>query len=158
MLMSGRIIPTIFGKGVDFQGLGHCPLLGLLTVPWNCHGTSGCAISLADWGSRSSLAYHLGPIWFQLVCVVSLGYVILSKIVLCPFPSCYKSTMATSWFRDTFWACENLWNVSNQLAWAGIYLFHPYLQKFQSVITVSVEKGGKKMTRIPWWLSSKGCV
>ena len=36
MLMSGRIIPTIFGKGVDFQGLGHCPLLGLLTVPWNC--------------------------------------------------------------------------------------------------------------------------
>ena len=26
--------------GRDFQDLGHHPLLGLLTVPWNCHGTS----------------------------------------------------------------------------------------------------------------------
>ena len=32
----------------DFQDLGHRPLLGLLTVLWNCHGTSGCVISLAD--------------------------------------------------------------------------------------------------------------
>ena len=33
MLMSRRIIPTILGKGGDFQELGHHPLLGLLTVP-----------------------------------------------------------------------------------------------------------------------------
>ena len=46
MLRSGRIIPTIFGKGRDFQDLVHCPLLGLLTVSWNCHGTSGYVISL----------------------------------------------------------------------------------------------------------------
>ena len=32
----------------DFQDLGHCPLLRLLTVPWNCPGTSGCVIALAD--------------------------------------------------------------------------------------------------------------
>ena len=50
------------------------------------------------------------------VYVVSLDYVILSKIVPCPFPSCYKSTMATSWFSDVFGACENLWNLSNQPA------------------------------------------
>ena len=31
--MSRRIIPTILGKGGDFQELGHHPLLGLLTVP-----------------------------------------------------------------------------------------------------------------------------
>ena len=43
MLMNGRIIPTILGKVLD---LGHCPFLGLLTVSWNCHGTSGCVISL----------------------------------------------------------------------------------------------------------------
>ena len=36
------------GRGGDFQDLGHCPFLDLSTVPWNCHGTSGCAISLAD--------------------------------------------------------------------------------------------------------------
>ena len=31
MLMSGRIIPTILGKGQRFPGFGHLPLLGLLT-------------------------------------------------------------------------------------------------------------------------------
>ena len=41
-----------FGEGGgDFLDLGHHPLLGLLTV-----------ISLADSGSRSSLACHLCPI------------------------------------------------------------------------------------------------
>ena len=50
--------------GRDFQDLGHHPLLGLLTVPWNCHGTSRWVISFPDWGSRSSLICHLGPIWF----------------------------------------------------------------------------------------------
>ena len=61
--------------------MGHGPLLGLLTVPWNCLGASGCVISLADWGSMSSLGCHLGSIWFQSIYVVSLGYVILSKVV-----------------------------------------------------------------------------
>ena len=32
----------------NFQELGHGPLLGLLTVPRNCHGASGCVNSLAD--------------------------------------------------------------------------------------------------------------
>ena len=43
--MSGKIISTILEKG-DFQDLGHCPLLGLLTVPLNCHGTSGGSFHL----------------------------------------------------------------------------------------------------------------
>ena len=42
--MSGRIIPTIWGKGGDFQELGYHPLFDLLIVPWNCHGASGCII------------------------------------------------------------------------------------------------------------------
>ena len=38
-----------FGRrGGDIQDLGHRPLLGLLTEPWNSHGTSGHVISFAD--------------------------------------------------------------------------------------------------------------
>ena len=36
------------GRGGDFLDLGHRSLLGLLIVLRNCHGTSGCVISLAD--------------------------------------------------------------------------------------------------------------
>ena len=44
-----------FGEGGrEFLDVGHHPLLGLLTVPWNCHSTSGCVISLAYLGSRGS--------------------------------------------------------------------------------------------------------
>ena len=39
---------SVLGNVWRFPGLGHGPLLGLLTVPWNCHGTSGCVIELAD--------------------------------------------------------------------------------------------------------------
>ena len=60
----GGLFQLFLGRGGDFQVLGHHPLLELLTVPWNCHGTSGCVISLADWGSRSSLVCHLCPTWF----------------------------------------------------------------------------------------------
>ena len=42
--MSGRIIPTIWGRGRDFQELGHCPLFNLLWLAsglswhlWVCH-------------------------------------------------------------------------------------------------------------------------
>jgi len=68
----GNFKSLFWRRGGDFQELGHCPLLGLWTVPWNCHGASGCVISLTDWGSRSSLVCHLGPIWFGLCCVLGL--------------------------------------------------------------------------------------
>ena len=44
--MIGRTISTVFGKGGDFQELGHRALLGLLTVPWNSHGALGVSFSL----------------------------------------------------------------------------------------------------------------
>ena len=44
----GGLFQLFWGRGGDFQVLGHRPLLGVLTVPWNCPGTSGCVISLAD--------------------------------------------------------------------------------------------------------------
>ena len=60
----GGLFQLFLGRGGDFQDLGHHPLLGLLKVPWNCHGTSGCGISVVDWGLRSGLVCRLGPIWF----------------------------------------------------------------------------------------------
>ena len=47
MLMCGRIVPAVSGKGWGFPGFGRRPLLGLLTVPWNCHGAPGSVIALA---------------------------------------------------------------------------------------------------------------
>ena len=78
------------GKGRRFPGSGPPP------TPWLCNRALElsrrlwCVVSLADWGPRSSLVCHLGPVWFWLVYLVSLGYVILSKVVPCPFLSCHK--------------------------------------------------------------------
>ena len=62
------------------------PLLDLLTVPWNYHGTSGCVISLAGWRSRSSLVCHLGQFdsnWFML-CPWATSF--FQKLWPVPFP------------------------------------------------------------------------
>ena len=37
----GGSFQLVGGRGGGFQELGHCPLFGLSTVPWNCHGASG---------------------------------------------------------------------------------------------------------------------
>ena len=37
------------------------PLLGLLTVPWNCQGTSGCVISLVTIEDQGLVLASLGP-------------------------------------------------------------------------------------------------
>ena len=55
--MSGRIIPTIFGKGWIFPGIQPLPTFWNLMVPWNCHGDSQCVIQLAGWGSRFSRSW-----------------------------------------------------------------------------------------------------
>ena len=36
----------MFGAGVEFSRKWKRSLLGLLTVPWNCVGASGCVINL----------------------------------------------------------------------------------------------------------------
>ena len=36
-----------------------------------------------------NLTCHLGPNWFYTVYVIPLCYVILSKVVFCPLPSCF---------------------------------------------------------------------
>ena len=65
--------------GGSFQQLGNHPLLGLLTVPWNCPSTSGCVIFLAEWGSRFSWIWLviLDPFdfnWFRTSLVAQMVY------------------------------------------------------------------------------------
>ena len=38
------VLGGILGKEWRFPGTGPLPLFGLLMVPWNCHGASGCVI------------------------------------------------------------------------------------------------------------------
>ena len=52
--------------GGSFQQWGNHSLLCLLTVSWNCPGTSGCVIQLADWGSGFS--------WIWLVILDSFDF------------------------------------------------------------------------------------
>ena len=110
-LMSGRIIPTIVGKGQKFPGIGLPPtfwslMVGLGTVvapvgvsfSWLvCGCCCYCVTMSIFWGLRSSqrwLVCHLGPVWFWSVYVMSSGYVILSNIVPCPF--CFRFTWGWS--------------------------------------------------------------
>ena len=56
----GRIIPTILEIS-RIWAIAHS--LVFFNSAWNCHGISGCVISLVYWGLRSSLVCHRGPIW-----------------------------------------------------------------------------------------------
>ena len=69
------LFQLFWGRGGGFQELGHHPLFSLLTLPWNCHGTSGYVIWLADWESRSN--------WSWLVCHLGLSSVAQSCPTLC---------------------------------------------------------------------------
>ena len=42
----GVLFQLFLGRGGDFQELGHCPLLSLLTVTWNSMAPLGVSFSL----------------------------------------------------------------------------------------------------------------
>ena len=98
----GRIIHLFWGRGGDFQELGHPQLLGLwrsaLEVPWHlwvCHLACWCVTMSIYWSLRSSgspLVCHLGPIWFQSVYVEVLGYIVLFSVLPCLLPSCFRTS------------------------------------------------------------------
>ena len=82
--MSGRIIQTILGRGGDFQDLGLRPLLGSVTEPWNCHGTSGVSFHLPieDQGLvLSAILVLFDSDWFTL-CPWAMSFF----LKLCPAP------------------------------------------------------------------------
>ena len=62
------------------------PLLGLLTVPWNCQGTSGCVISLVTIEDQGLVLASLGPFWFLmgLCCILGLCH----SFKRCTLPLC----------------------------------------------------------------------
>ena len=99
-LVGGLVI--FWGRGGDFQELGHLPLWGLwrsaLEVSWHLWVgplACWCVTVRIYWSLRSSgipLVCHLGPIWLQSVYVEFLGYVILFNVLTCLPPSCFRTS------------------------------------------------------------------
>ena len=109
----GGLVQLFWRRGGDFQELGQCPLLGLLTVPWNCHGVSGCVLLLADWGSRSILM----PSWSHLILIFMLCPWAMSFFQkLCPakFPPVIVSLPLRNglWPRFYMWSPPSLMKTS----------------------------------------------
>ena len=84
--MSGRIIATILGKGRGFPALGHCPHFRLLTVPLNCHGTSGGSFHLLIEDQGLVLPVNLAPFDSNqfMLCPWALSF--FEKLRPAPFP------------------------------------------------------------------------
>ena len=76
-----------FREGGDFQDLCHRPLLCLLIAPWNCHGTSGHIISLADQDQGlilSAISVPFDSNW-SMLCPWAMSF--FQKLCPGPFPA-----------------------------------------------------------------------
>ena len=79
-----------FGEEVEVSRIGATThSLVFLTVPWNWNGISRYVLSLLIEDQVLVLSAILVPFDSSGFYVVSLDYVILSKVVPCPFPSYY---------------------------------------------------------------------
>ena len=58
-----------FGERLEISRNWATAHLLVLMVPWNCPGTSGCVIQLADWGSRSGQRLTFLPSWTHLILI-----------------------------------------------------------------------------------------
>ena len=87
----GGLFQLFLGRGGDFQDVGHYPLLGLLTVPGALTALLGVSFHLLIEDEGPVFSAILVPFGSNPFYVVSLGYVILSKVVPLPFPSYYIS-------------------------------------------------------------------
>ena len=105
MLMSGRTIPTI----------GNHPFLSLLMVTWNCPGTSGHIIYLADWGSRFSW------IWVVIFSSVQL----LSHVQL--FVTTWTATQQVSLSITNSWSLLKFMSIELVMLSNHLILCHPLL-------------------------------
>ena len=87
----GGLFQLFLGKGRDFQDMGHRPLLGLLTMPWNCHATSGCVISLAV----EEPGLVLFPSWSRLILIsfMMCSWAMSFFPKLCPAPFLLVTTL-----------------------------------------------------------------
>ena len=90
----GGLVQLFGGRGGNFQELGHHALVGLLTVPWNDHGALGMSFRLLTEDEclvevdLSAVSEPFGSNWFMLY-PWSMSF--FSKVVTCPFPSCFNS-------------------------------------------------------------------
>ena len=109
-LMSGRIIPTILGKGWRFLEIGSPPTFWSLMVGlqlsrhlWVCRLPCWCVTLSLYWGSRSNPGWlDLDPLDSGLCWVL-----ILSKVVPCPLPHVslvsHEEPANQEGFRGFFW-------------------------------------------------------
>ena len=79
----GGLFQLFLGRGGDFQDVGHYPLLGLLTVPGALTALLGVSFHLLIEDEGPVFSAIVVPFGSNPFYVVSLGYVILSKVVLC---------------------------------------------------------------------------
>ena len=116
MLMSGRIIPTIFGKGWRTTGFVPPPTswsfdiaLELLWHLWLCP-------FIADWGLRSSLVCHLGPNSVQHLSRVWL--------FVTPWPAARQASLSitNSWSLLKLMSIELVMSSNHLILWSPLLL------------------------------------
>ena len=96
----GGLFQLFLGRGEDFQELGRCALFGLLTADLGTVRVPlGVSFSLLieDQGLviKVDLSAILNSFDSNQFMLYPLGYVILSKVVPCPLPSCFTATEPT---------------------------------------------------------------
>ena len=99
--MTEQLNWTDFGEGVDISRIWATTHSLFLTIPGNCHGTSGCVISLADQGSRSTLP-SWSHSWF-ILCPWAMSF--FQKLCPTPFPPFTRilDWVAISFSRGSSW-------------------------------------------------------
>jgi len=118
MLMSGRIIPTVFGKGRRF---GPAPTpwsfncLGTVRAPWVCHFTCWLRIKVL-----------VLPSWSNLILVcwccalgVCRSWGVSWEVVPCHFPFCYSNIFGVR----CSWHCFRSSTISDLMS----FIFHSWL-------------------------------
>lgn len=125
--MNGRIIPTILGKGHDFQKLGHHPLfwpfmvhLGTTMAPMGVSFIQYVKMS-TYWGLRSNesqLVHHLGPRWFSCTLYISTPSVNDEEF------NSKNTCLILGWRKSSFGSfCKMLWRHLEELVCqSNIYL------------------------------------
>ena len=126
MLMSGRIIPTI----------KEPPLLGLLIVPWNYHGTSGVSFNLQI-DDQGLVEFDLSS-WTHLT-LISLCYSLglchsFKKCALSPSRLCHVLFLSPIWAHNV--ASIIFWRDNQKIAgpWARNTVKYPIPLDIQAFI------------------------
>ena len=93
----GGFFQLFWGRGRDFQGLVHRPLLALLTVAWNCLGSSECVIHLLIEDQGLVLSANLVPFDSNQFMLCPWAMSFFQKLCSAPFPPVTLPLLTTVW-------------------------------------------------------------